>query len=224
MVGKTNRATGAAGAGHPTEAETWAERDELVDRLLEASMQVFGSRGYRGASLNDIVEQCGISKPTLYRFFRSKAELYEAVVLRVHRRFMEGVRRAMAEKTTLKEKLTAYLEYQFDFAVRHVHLLKTLHSVMFLPEEVRPQINHALIAEERFGVLLEVLRPEAEKGRLRGDPVDVALAVAGLGSIGVVQALLPSMPILQKGLAARLCDLLFRGIAAETQEGGDSDA
>ncbi len=194
-----------------------SEPDRLLEQVLHAAMELFGTRGYRGTSLQEIAERCGVSKPTLYKHFRSKADLYEAVVLHVHRQFMAGARRALRSGRTVREKVAAYLRYQFEFAVAHAPLLKALHSIMFLPEDVRPQINHVFFAEERFGVLMEVLREAAARGAIRGDPMDVGLAVAGLGSLGVVQALLPSVPILQKGLAERLCDLLFDGIAGPAE-------
>ena len=217
-------ATQGEGAEGEVPALDARPRDELgtfLDRVLQAAMELFGTRGYRGTTLQDIAERCGVSKPTLYKHFRSKADLYEAVVLHVHRQFMTEARRALRSGRTVRVKLVAYLNYQFDFAVRHAPLLKTLHSIMFLPEEVRPQINHSLFAEERFGVLMELLREAAAQGAIRGDPMDVGLAVAGLGSLGVVQALLPSVPILQKGLAERLCNLLFDGIAGPGERDGD---
>lgn len=48
--------------------------------LLEAALHLFSSHGYEGATTKAIAEIANVSEPTLFRYFRSKQELYEAVV------------------------------------------------------------------------------------------------------------------------------------------------
>ncbi len=48
--------------------------------LLEAALQLFSSHGFEGATTKAIAENANVSEPTLFRYFRSKQELYEAVV------------------------------------------------------------------------------------------------------------------------------------------------
>ncbi|KUI04402.1 TetR/AcrR family transcriptional regulator [Mycobacterium sp. IS-3022] len=49
-------------------------------RLVEVAATEFGSAGYEQASLNRIIERCGMSKSSFYYVLSSKAELYEFVV------------------------------------------------------------------------------------------------------------------------------------------------
>lgn len=57
-----------------------AEKTELTKRkILDRAMQEFGSKGYRGASLNAICE-AGIPKGLLYHNFKNKDALYLACV------------------------------------------------------------------------------------------------------------------------------------------------
>ena len=44
-------------------------------RVLAASVEIFGTRGYRATSMNEIAAGVGLSKPTLYHYFRNKEEL-----------------------------------------------------------------------------------------------------------------------------------------------------
>ena len=52
--------------------------------VLDAAVEVFGARGYRATSMNDIAGAVGLGKPTLYHYVSSKAEilarLYEGVI------------------------------------------------------------------------------------------------------------------------------------------------
>jgi TetR/AcrR family transcriptional regulator len=47
--------------------------------ILEAATRIFASRGFVGASMRDITEASGISKPVIYYHFGSKEGLYAAV-------------------------------------------------------------------------------------------------------------------------------------------------
>jgi AcrR family transcriptional regulator len=50
------------------------------DRLLAAGRQVFGERGYEGASIEAILEQAGVARGALYHHFATKEALFEAVL------------------------------------------------------------------------------------------------------------------------------------------------
>lgn len=180
--------------------------------LLDAALEVFAAKGYRGASLQEVAERAGVTKPTVYSYFKNKADLYEKMVLYVHEQFMSGARAALEGKSGTWDRVSALLEYQYDFVRQHSALLRLFHSTMFLPENVQINVNPVVLLEERYGLMLDVIREGLERGEIQGDMMDIGLALSGLGSIGFVQALMPSVPILQPGLAQRLWGLLYDGI------------
>jgi AcrR family transcriptional regulator len=49
-------------------------------RILEAALSVFAEAGYSGASMDVIARRAGVSKPTLYQYFGSKEQLFEAIM------------------------------------------------------------------------------------------------------------------------------------------------
>ncbi len=53
---------------------------ETRAQLLEAAATCFGQDGYNAASVADICRRAGVSKGTLYLYFRSKEDLFKAVV------------------------------------------------------------------------------------------------------------------------------------------------
>ncbi len=59
----------APGGPSPTRAD--AQRQ----RVLSVSAEIFSRRGFRATSMNEIAAAVGLSKPTLYHYFRSKEEL-----------------------------------------------------------------------------------------------------------------------------------------------------
>jgi AcrR family transcriptional regulator len=64
------------------ERDTGAVNDGSAKRrqIVEGARQVFLSAGFDGASMNDIARAAGVSKGTLYAYFNSKDELFEAII------------------------------------------------------------------------------------------------------------------------------------------------
>ncbi len=48
--------------------------------LIDAALDVFADRGFAGARLEDIAQRAGVTKGTVYLYFASKQELFEAAV------------------------------------------------------------------------------------------------------------------------------------------------
>src|SRR5215471_17320654 len=75
--------------------------------VLDVATAYFLEHGYQGASINAMARSSGISKESIYRYFSSKKQLFEAVICRELAEYQAGVRRALsAEKTMdLREAL-----------------------------------------------------------------------------------------------------------------------
>ena len=52
-------------------------------RILDAAVEVFATYGYHGATIDEIAERAGISKPNLHYYFERKKDLYLAVLRRI---------------------------------------------------------------------------------------------------------------------------------------------
>ena len=48
--------------------------------VLDVATEYFLQHGYRGASINAMARSSGISKESIYRYFSSKQQLFEAVI------------------------------------------------------------------------------------------------------------------------------------------------
>jgi AcrR family transcriptional regulator len=56
---------------------------QTAERILQVAHQLFMERGFSGVSINDVVQQVGITKPTLYYHYADKEALYVAMAQRV---------------------------------------------------------------------------------------------------------------------------------------------
>ncbi|MEM2265151.1 MAG: helix-turn-helix domain-containing protein [Nitrososphaerota archaeon] len=55
---------------------------ETEDKLLQAALELFSEKGYLGATTKEIAKRAGVSELTLFRHFKSKENLFTAVLNR----------------------------------------------------------------------------------------------------------------------------------------------
>lgn len=64
---------------------------ERRDQLLAVALEVFARQGFHAASMNDVADAAGVTKPVLYQHFASKRELYRELLSAVGRRLVEKI-------------------------------------------------------------------------------------------------------------------------------------
>ncbi len=57
------------------------ERKERIQGILGAAKKVFFSKGYMKTTMDEIALEAQVSKPTIYQYFKTKDELYSALML-----------------------------------------------------------------------------------------------------------------------------------------------
>lgn len=67
---------------------TREEAARRAERVVEVAANMFLERGFDGTSMEAVAEKAGIAKPTLYAWYRDKAELFTAVLRRLIEHFV----------------------------------------------------------------------------------------------------------------------------------------
>ena len=89
-----------------------AEREELI---LEAALEVFSAHGFRGATIDQIAEQAGMSKPNLLYYFQNKEVMHRMLIDRLLETWLEPLRRLDAEGEPLTE-IRSYIRRKLEMA------------------------------------------------------------------------------------------------------------
>ena len=63
-----------------TSAGGYARGDETRQRIIEAAIELFGERGFAGASTREIAAMAGVNAPALQYYFENKEGVYRACV------------------------------------------------------------------------------------------------------------------------------------------------
>ncbi len=94
--------------------------DARREQIIDVAIEVFGRAGYYGASMNDIAEAAGVTKPVLYQHFDSKSDLYVALLDEVGARLISAITKATADATDGREMTAAGFQAYFRWvAQRH---------------------------------------------------------------------------------------------------------
>jgi AcrR family transcriptional regulator len=98
-------------------------------QILEGARVVFLAEGFDGASMEAIAQAAGVSKGTLYTYFRGKDELFTALVAACQNRSLEETFRGMKQASDLRENLETLARNYLD-AVREPDNLALLRAVI----------------------------------------------------------------------------------------------
>lgn len=94
--------------------------DARREQILDVAIEVFGRAGFHGASMNDIADAAGVTKPVLYQHFDSKSDLYGALLDEVGARLLSAITKATADAADGREQTDRGFQAYFRW-VAHRH-------------------------------------------------------------------------------------------------------
>ncbi|GLZ31872.1 TetR family transcriptional regulator [Lentzea sp. NBRC 105346] len=92
---------------------------QRMEQMLTVAEEVFAERGYLAASMDEIAERVGVSKPMLYEYFGSKEGLLIACVHKARIELRAKTEQAIANASTPEEFLRLGLLAFFEFIAEH---------------------------------------------------------------------------------------------------------
>src|SRR5436190_17752968 len=102
---------------------TAEERRDVIER---AAAELFGERGYHGASMDEIARRSGVSVPVVYDHFASKKELHQSLLERHFAELRAIWRRYLPGDEPLEERLFRALDAWFGYVQEHAYAWRML--------------------------------------------------------------------------------------------------
>ncbi len=150
--------------------------------ILASAEHIFADGGLEGARMDAIAAEAGVNKALLYYYFRSKEELY-AAILESH--LQEFRRRALAILTAdrpARSTLLRYMSLHFDFLSQRPYFPRLIHRLMTTAEQPARRLFQEYSAP-LYRKLVEVVERGVRAGELR--PVDSHHTVYSLVALTV---------------------------------------
>src|SRR6266511_1073275 len=89
--------------------------DFRVESIQDAAMRVIARKGMAAATMQEIAEEAGVAKGTIYLYFRDRDELVEKTFETAITRLIARVEQAMDAEDSLEKKIGAAMSAKFAF-------------------------------------------------------------------------------------------------------------
>lgn len=94
-----------------------------VDQAQDAMVELFRAKGFAAASLDDLSEATGLSRPSLYRAFGDKLSMYLGALTAFERDAAETAGPALLETKGLGAALTAFFDEMLEIYYRDASII-----------------------------------------------------------------------------------------------------
>lgn len=146
------------------------------DRFIEVARQLFARKGVENTTMNDIASASAKGRRTIYTYFKSKREIFNAVITSETDELLARLRKIVELHEPAQEKLEKYIDCRFDAMSEIVSRNGSLKAGFF--RDVR-KVDRArkLITGKESTLLKQILKEGIEEGVFHINDLDGAALV-----------------------------------------------
>ena len=133
------------------------------DKFIEVARQLFARKGVENTTMNDIASASEKGRRTIYTYFKSKREIFNAVIASETDQLLAKLREIVAMDVSPKEKFEKYVDCRFETMNEIVARNGSLKAGFF--RDVR-KVDRAkkLITDKETALLREILKEGRDQG------------------------------------------------------------
>ena len=170
------------------------------ERIRIAAEKVFSLYGYEKATLDEIIALADVGKGTVYKYFGNKEKLFYKLIEDKNEPFVEALKAAVADKSSLEEKLLAYFRVMVDFYSENAPLwqiiffemlsggngcivqyvdgqpvVRSRYSSNVIPEDVKElTIRYHMLLMSEINILKNIIQDGMEQGILKQGNLEIS--------------------------------------------------
>lgn len=158
-----------------------AQNGATVARILDGALRALARRGRHKLSMSDVVELSGISRGTLYRYFRNKEEILDAIAAHIRDGLLKQLSSAVEDRPELDVRVQVVTEALVGFSRTHPEAIQVI--------ALEPEFNvnavrnlfpeFAILLEELLTPALELTPAVRSNALTPGELSELILRVAG---------------------------------------------
>jgi len=189
---------------------------DTAHKILDATEALMAGTGFRRVTVDEIAQEAGVSRATIYLHYKSKEEIGLAYTDRIHRRLLDHLGSIANSNASAKEKLKAMLVGRVIFALDNAPSDSNQFNELFAA--IRPA--YMVRRETYFKNESDLFKAVLRMGRRRGEFEIENIAKTALALIMAMNGLMPfSLNQRQlksrweiEGLAELISDMLVSGL------------
>jgi len=156
--------------------------EERKHQILNAAEEVFSQKGFGEARMDDIAEGTGLSKGTLYLYFKSKDELIIAILDRIFQREFKHLESLDWSTMSAAEGLEQFSDLAIKDITSILRLMPLAYEFMsmafrnrYIQQAFKNYLNRYL------GILIPMIQHGIDSGEFRA--VDASEAAIAIGAV-----------------------------------------
>jgi AcrR family transcriptional regulator len=194
-----------------------------VRSIQEAALRVIARKGTNAATMQEIAEEAGVAKGTLYLYFRDRDELVEKTFESAIQQLHATIDAALAREAAFAEKLRAIVAAQLAFFGENAEFFRLYLSLRMPEGSPQQQRRHKRTCEPQYRTRVQafaaLLQGAMDKGEIRRqDAKRLALfIIEGMTAI-VLERITEDAPPPQEHDVDTIVSTILDGIALRTGE------
>jgi AcrR family transcriptional regulator len=193
--------------------------EERHQAIVRSAIHLFAEKGFRGATTRELAARVGVTEPVLYQHFKTKRDLYGAIIETKARQASERVHllRPFAGSGDDTVFFTRLAELILDRYEKDPTLTRLL---LFSSLEGHELAGHFFerVFRDFYELVLDYIRRRVEAGAFRQvDPEVAARSLIGMvGYHGLVEQLFPGYLVKRnrKRVAREMAAIFLNGVSA----------
>lgn len=157
------------------------EKIQRRDDILSAAQEVFFDKGLQNATMDEIAEKAELSKGTIYLYYRSKEDLYLAVMMRGMELLYDRFARAVAERQKAIDALRSLADAYIRFFHEDRNLFRMLHFSQ--TPQLHKQVSEEMLSTcsiqnmKLWNFVQDLIARGIKEGDIRHDVNPISVAV-----------------------------------------------
>ena len=196
------------------------------EKLIEVARQLFAHKGVENTIMNDIASASEKGRRTIYTYFKSKRDIYNAVVKNESELIVERLSVIPAQDVSPEEKLMNFIFVRFEAIKELVTRNGSLRAGFFRDVRKVERARRGTLSQE-CSVLMSILKEGVEKGAFSIKHIDktarvMLLCLQGL-DVPYVRDSFAEMDIEKNKLREYIHDFILNGIARRDADSGKKE-
>ncbi len=193
------------------------ENPAVRERLLSEALRIFTAKGFAAASVREIVEAAGVTKPVLYYYFGSKEGLYLEIMGGIIQLFEQRVMELQKLSGTVRERLIHFLTGVFKSAHENLQVVRLAYSIYYGPPQGAPFIDFNSFFDRTLEIVDALIAEGIESKELRAvDRNTLKWALVGSHNTILEEQICRTVPRMDCEALIKVINMILDGVTGFT--------
>lgn len=187
--------------------------EETRKKILDTALKLFSDKGFEAVGVQEIAQECNLTKPSLYYYFNSKSGILEGIMTEYVDPFIADLKKSISNDEGIESSLKNFAYCYISNCCRNLPLCMMMMTMQYSP--VHSEYNKAFVKHCRVIIELAInlfLRESHMLGNMNGREGQFANTFLGILGFHMYTLRLSENPQLDKNEVDNLIHQFLHGI------------